>query len=140
MLQLYVPPLLHDLVDEPFLLAIMTPRVEFRMVSLTDSRHFTRPHTRYYAFILFVAMFALAANVASRTSVPIASHGISVDSQSSKSIHQHMDNDGMEWAPPVAPIWIFEAVSFYPRISPAGPPIPSLFFETTLYNRPPPSC
>jgi len=42
--------------------------------------------------------------------------------------------------PPVAAVIIAEVVSLYPRIAPAGPPVPGLFFEETLYNRPPPAC
>jgi hypothetical protein len=127
-------------VREKVLLAIMPSRVEFRMVPLTDFRHVVRQPTGWFAVVLFLSVIALAANVATRTSVPTLSHGTSIESQASPSVRQHMDSDGVEWVPPVAPVAIFEAVSFYPRISPAGPPIPSLFFETTLYNRPPPSC
>jgi hypothetical protein len=35
---------------------------------------------------------------------------------------------------------VLPAPTSYPRIAPAGPPIPTVLLETSLYNRPPPSC
>jgi len=52
---------------------------------------------------------------------------------------QRLIKNAATWIPPVGGSALLEAPSSYPRIAPAGPPIPSLFFEESLYNRPPPS-
>jgi hypothetical protein len=111
------------------------------MVSLADSQRFMRMNARSYWSIVLVAIFALTASVTTRTSVLILPHSsVALDSQPSSAFRQHLDSDAMQWVPPVAPVAIAEVVSFYPRISPAGPPIPSLLFDKSLYNRPPPAC
>lgn len=33
---------------------------------------------------------------------------------------------------------LLDSTTSYPRIAPAGPPMPSVLFEKSLYNRPPP--
>jgi len=35
---------------------------------------------------------------------------------------------------------VAQAPIVYPRVAPAGPPLPTLLLEENLYNRPPPSC
>lgn len=39
---------------------------------------------------------------------------------------------------PIIRVSLLDSTSSYPRIAPAGPPIPSALFEQGLYNRPPP--
>ncbi|HEY1801251.1 MAG TPA: hypothetical protein VGG46_09995 [Terriglobales bacterium] len=53
-----------------------------------------------------------------------------------------MDSDAAaQWVPPVAVVVdAVLVISSYPRLAPAGPPVADLFYEETLYNRPPPSC
>ena len=111
------------------------------MGSFAGSPRLKRQGSRCYWLMIVLAILALATNVATHTSVLSLPHqGITADSQLSNSARQHLDSDAPEWVPPVAAVAIFEPVSFYPRIAPAGPPIPSLFFEDSLYNRPPPAC
>jgi hypothetical protein len=65
----------------------------------------------------------------------------------SASVHQHrppdlgsqrMTKSSPEWMPPVVSTVVLESPTFYPRIAPAGPPLPGLVFDASLYNRPPP--
>lgn len=110
------------------------------MAECADSRRLSRRTKRLYWAAIVLSIVALTAALATRTSVLTLSHGVSADSQLSNSSRQHLDSDAMGWVPPVATPVVAEEVSFYPRVSPAGPPIPSLLFEESLYNRPPPSC
>jgi hypothetical protein len=52
---------------------------------------------------------------------------------------QRMNNDAAAWVPPVVRALVLQAPAVYPRVAPAGPPIPEVVFEKSLYNRPPPS-
>ena len=83
--------------------------------------------------------YAYYGNLATRTSTPRISQGIAAQSQSPPARRPHLET-AAEWVPPLAPVVLFEVVSFYPRVSPAGPPISGLRFNKSLYNRPPPSC
>jgi hypothetical protein len=51
-----------------------------------------------------------------------------------------MDRDAVRWAVPAAEITVAQAPAFYPRVAPAGPPLPTLLLEENLYDRPPPAC
>lgn len=110
------------------------------MVQFAKSRFASRSAMRVYWIAIVLSIVALTANVATRTSVVRFQHNVSINSQASISSRQHLDGDAMEWAPPVATDLVAEAVSFYPLISPAGPPVAGVLFEDALYNRPPPSC
>ena len=108
---------------------------------LADFQRFKHMKERNYWLTALLAIFALTASVATRTSVLTLPHSsVALDSQPSSAVRQHLDSDAMQWVPPVAPVAVAEVVSFYPRISPAGPPIPNLLFDESLYNRPPPAC
>lgn len=91
--------------------------------------------------LVMVAILAIAFNVATRTSVPITvTSGTTVQSSSPYRVHQRLDSNAGIWAPPVLPIVSLEVSSEYPRIAPAGPPIPHVLFDESLANRPPPPC
>lgn len=110
------------------------------MPPLGNVRH-TKEYQRHWCVLAIgLAILALTLSVATRTSTPSLSRGIGVQAQSSQVMRQHLDSDAAQWIPPVAPVVVADLVSFYPRVSPAGPPIPNLFFEENLYNRPPPAC
>ena len=53
---------------------------------------------------------------------------------------QRMTKAASNWMPSVARSYALQAPTSYPRIAPAGPPIPGVILEKSLYNRPPPSC
>jgi hypothetical protein len=92
-----------------------------------------------------VVMFSLVIALATRTfpgTTPRAaiSHTIAVQSNPPQAMRQHMDRDAVRWAAPVAKIVVSRAPTFYPRVAPAGPPLPVILLEDNLYNRPPPFC
>jgi hypothetical protein len=53
---------------------------------------------------------------------------------------QHMESDAVGWTSPVSKIAAEPAPTFYARVVPAGPPLPTFLIEETLYNSPPPAC
>jgi len=110
------------------------------MSPIADLRPRNSQRPRWLVLVVALAICALTVSVATRSSVPTIFPGTTVESQLSHSMRQHLDSDAVRWVPPVAAVIIAEVVSLYPRIAPAGPPVPGLFFEETLYNRPPPAC
>jgi hypothetical protein len=73
-----------------------------------------------------------------RISVP---HGVSAQSSAPQAMRQHLDRDATRWPVPIFDLTILDAPTFYPRMAPAGLPIPGLLLlDKSLYNRPPPSC
>jgi len=99
----------------------------------------------FCAVVVFFAVTALAVSVATRyCSVQNSSFAI-------KTLHKHSAREqgrqrltkiAVNWMPQVVQTGVLQAPALYPRIAPAGPPIPSVSLETHLYNRPPPppSC
>ena len=96
------------------------------------------------AFVVFFAMSALAVSVATRYCSPQSSSTYSV-----RTVHKHaspeqsrqrLTKNAANWMPQVPRSSIVYAPTAYPRIAPAGPPLPSLLLETSLYTRPPPCC
>jgi len=59
---------------------------------------------------------------------------------SPESARQRMTNSAPTWLPPIVRSAVLQAPSSYPRLAPAGPPLPGLLLEKSLYNRPPPAC
>jgi hypothetical protein len=93
--------------------------------------------------VVFMAVTSLAVSVATRYCSPQSF------SYSVKTLHKHslpeqgrqrLTNNAANWMPQVVQSGVLQAPTSYPRIAPAGPPISSVLFETSLYNRPPPSC
>jgi hypothetical protein len=87
-----------------------------------------------------VVMCSLVLTLATRTFDDTTSLSTTVQSSSPQAMRQHMDRDAVRWAAPVATIAVAQAPTFYPRVTPAGPPLPTLLLEENLYNRPPPTC
>jgi hypothetical protein len=90
--------------------------------------------------LVSVVMFSLVLTLATRTFRGTTPHSIAVQSDSPQAMRQHMDRDAVRWAAPVAKMVVSQAPTFYPRVAPAGPPLPTLLLEENLYNRPPPFC
>jgi len=78
--------------------------------------------------------------LATRTFHVTLSYNTAVQSGDSQAVRQHMDRDAIRWAAPVAKVTVSQAPTFYSRVAPTGPPLPTLFLEKSLYNRPPPTC
>lgn len=87
-----------------------------------------------------VVTLSLFITLATRTFHGTTPHSIAVHSNSQQAMRQHMDRDAVRWVAPVAKVVVSQAPTFYPRVAPAGPSIPTLLLEENLYNRPPPVC
>jgi hypothetical protein len=88
--------------------------------------------------IVLLAMCGLTVSLATRTFRTKFSTSTIVKSMSRPPIRQHMDRDEAQWVPPVSTLTVLEVPVFYPRFAPAGPPLPRLYYEESLSNRPPP--
>jgi hypothetical protein len=87
-----------------------------------------------------VVMLSLVLTLATRTFHDTTFQSTTVHSDSPQSMRQHMDSDAVGWASPVSKIAAEQAPTFYARVVPAGPPLPTFLIEENLYNRPPPAC
>jgi hypothetical protein len=94
--------------------------------------------------VVLLAVFALVVSVATRYCSPQSSAKYSTSSvhrhASPEPARQRMTKGASNWMPSVARSYALQAPTPYPRIAPAGPPIPGVILEKSLYNRPPPSC
>jgi hypothetical protein len=97
---------------------------------------------RWCSVIVLLAVCSLTASVATRYC-----HYPSNDASATQTIQklapthsqcQRLLKNAAVWLPPVVSSYVLEAPRSYRPIASAGPPIPSLFFEDGLYNRPPP--
>jgi len=88
--------------------------------------------------VVVLAITSLTANLATRTFRLKVSQDATIQSAASDGMRQHLIHDAVRWLPPVPLLVQIEAPTFYPRVAPAGPPLPGLIFEEFLYNRPPP--
>jgi hypothetical protein len=93
---------------------------------------------RWEVAVVVLAICGLTVSLATRTFRTRVSTGAIVKSISGQPVRQHMDSDAAKWVPPVSMLTVLEVPVFYPRFAPAGPPLPRLFFEESLSNRPPP--
>lgn len=92
--------------------------------------------------VVLIAVGSLTVSLATRYSSPWDA------SNSVRTIQTHVAADAKRqrlaknaaiWMPPVFSFTVLQVPSFYPRISPAGPPVRSLVCDERLYNRPPPA-
>ena len=88
-------------------------------------------------------VWSLTVSLATRYSLPLdgSSHGIkNVQTNSSPDAkRQRLTKNAANWVPPVLRLWLTLTPTLNPGIALARPPVPSLFFEESLYNRPPPA-
>jgi hypothetical protein len=107
---------------------------------LEDLRLQNQRHPRWLVLVIVLAICGLTVSLATRTFRLTLPHGATVQSTDSHAMRQHMVRDAAQWGHP-APILSTQQIPvFYPRVAPAGPPIPSALFDESLSNRPPPSC
>ncbi len=95
---------------------------------------------KWRAFIIALAICGLTVSLATRTFRLTIRHSVTVTSRDAQAVRQHMDRDGAHWVPPVPAFTVLELPTFYPYVAPAGPPLATVLFDKSLYNRPPPSC
>jgi hypothetical protein len=96
------------------------------------------------AIVVLLVVSSLTVSVATRYCSPP-----SVTSYAVKTLHKHsspersrqrLTKSSTNWITPAVRTVALEAPTSYPRIAPAGPPMPNVLLEKSLYNRPPPSC
>ena len=87
---------------------------------------------------VWLAIAALSISVATRFCHDSSIARTSVQGNASIGMRQYMDRDATHWVAPVARLIFLQAVAFYPRFAPAGPPLPTVLFDESRYNRPPP--
>lgn len=110
------------------------------MPPLQDSRPLNCRRSSWHLFVIGLALLALTLSLETRTSIPTTSHSITAQPQSSQASRQQMDGDAFQWVSPAPVLTVLQVPTFYPRVAPAGPLLPYLLFDESLYNRPPPSC
>jgi len=94
---------------------------------------------RWEVAVIVLAICGLTVTVVTRTFRTRFSTGTIVKSISGQPVRQHMDRDAANWVPPVATlVSVLQVPVYYPRFAPAGPPLPHLYYEESLSNRPPP--
>src|SRR5215471_15163431 len=91
-------------------------------------------HRRWNMFVINIAIAALTCSLATRTFRLKPSHGPTVQSAATQAMRQHLDRDGVRWIPPLPVAVVLDAPTFYPRISPAGPPLQDLPLHSPLYD------
>ncbi len=98
---------------------------------------------RRWAVVVLLTVCSLTVSVATRYTF---SRGLNESKAASARSHvspeltrQRLLKNAATWMPPVVASEVVYECSAYPRIAPSGPPIPSLFYEESLFNRPPPS-
>lgn len=106
---------------------------------LLENHQRRRVLRRWELAVILLAICGLSISVATRTFRLSSSTDTVVNSASGHAIRQHMDSDAVNWAPPTTSVTaVLELPVFYPRFAPAGPPLPRLYYEESLFNRPPP--
>jgi|ERR1022692_863170 hypothetical protein len=86
-----------------------------------------------------LVLFTLVVTLATRFQVT-AQDTATIQCSASQAMRQHLNQDGVRWAAPMLQVTVLQAPTFYPRVEPAGPPLPTLLIEENLFNRPPPTC
>jgi hypothetical protein len=107
-------------------------------VGITDVS--ARPAPRWHWGFVGVVLFSLVVTLATRNFADTTFHSATVQSHSPHAMRQHMDSDAVGWAFTVLKIVMEPAPTFYARVAPTGPPLPTFHVEENLYNRPPPTC
>jgi hypothetical protein len=118
-----------------------TQLATIEMLSLTSSEN--RRCRRWCALVILLAVCALTASVATRYSYTQSASALTGKTLqkhlSPEPSRQRLSKNAANWIPPVVRSVTLQAPSSYPRIAPAGPPMPNLVLENSLYNRPPPT-
>jgi hypothetical protein len=116
-------------------------RRRVRIIGKSQERVTSRRKSPMRQLPLFLLVtFSLTVSLATRTFHFKVRHGTSVQSVSSTATRQHLDKDAARWPAPVQTFAMLDSPTFYPRVAPAGPPLPGLLFDESFYNRPPPCC
>jgi len=110
------------------------------MADLLDQSRGRAVRSYLWLGVICLLILSLGVSLATRTFRLNIPHSASAQSNSVPATRQHLASDAARWESPTPHWFIFDAASFYPRMAPAGPPLPSQLFDESLYNRPPPAC
>jgi hypothetical protein len=105
-----------------------------------DLRLRNHPHLRWRVLVIVLAICGLTGSLATRTFRLTLPKSSTAQSGSAQAMRQHLDRDATKWTSPVPVLTTLPVPTFYPRVAPAGPPLPSVLFDESFSNRPPPSC
>ena len=103
----------------------------------------SQPRPMRGAAIVLVAVCSLTVSLATRyyspsdDSSPIVKVFQSNVAPDAK--RQRLTKNAANWMPPILSFTVFQIPSSYYRIVPPRPPVRSLIFDQSLYNRPPPA-
>ena len=97
-------------------------------------------HPCWRVFVIVLAICGLTVSLATRTFRLTFPQTPTAQSSSAQATRAHLDRDASTWVPPVPILTTLQVPAFYPRLAPAGPPLPTVLFDQSLSNRPPPSC
>jgi hypothetical protein len=107
------------------------------------SKHGYDWHQRGCALVVVLAVCALTVKLATRfefyDSAPTPAITTVQQQVSPAPNRQRLMSTAKACNVPLIRASLLDATSSYPRIAPAGPPMPSVLFEKSLYNRPPPA-
>lgn len=95
--------------------------------------------TGWHVLLVASILFALTVSLATRTFRLTVPDRVNVHTGSAQAVRQHMDRDAIRWSLPAPILTALKAPTSYPYVAPAGPPLPSVLFDKSLYTRPPPS-
>jgi hypothetical protein len=99
-------------------------------------------HQRGCALVVVLAVCALTVKLATRFSLfesaPTPTITTVQPRVSPAPNRQRLMSTATACIVPIVRASLLDPTTAYPRIAPAGPPMPSVLFEQSLYNRPPP--
>jgi hypothetical protein len=107
------------------------------MATCQNSRLWARP---LLLMVIVLCVSALTASLVTRTFHLKLSDCITVQSDSSQAVRQHLDRDATQWATPVPKFGPLEVPIFHSHLAAAGPFLPNLILDENLCDRPPPYC
>lgn len=90
--------------------------------------------------LVLLLLFTLVANLVNRYRGASSARGDGFHATSSRPTWQQLDQDAIEWVKPILAFTTLHPRVFYPLVAPAGPHVPVLHLDQSLYKRPPPSC
>lgn len=97
---------------------------------------------RWRALVILIAVCALTVSVATRYYSPVSVSAPTIKTLQSHSLRetsrQRLTKDAATWVPTLVCSVTLQPPTFYPRVAPAGPLVPSVLLERSLYTRPPP--
>jgi hypothetical protein len=109
---------------------------EMLQVAQTD---LPKRRSTWWQLLILAAVASLGASLATRVCHAAFAHHPTVRSSVTDGMPQRMDCDGSHWVAPVPSLTFLQTAGEYAKFAPAGPPLPTILFDQSLSNRPPPA-